>query len=310
MTTIHTIEDLIRVLDENPQWAEALRARLLTRELLELPETVAALAATVAELSREFREFAKTTGDRLSSLEEGQQELRADVTELRADVTELRADVNELKIGQQELRADVNELKIGQQELRTDVNELKIGQQELRTDVDDLKRGQARLQDDVGFIKGRFIYDIVRGDAGVIASEMGFALAHSLTRADLMNITRTRADLMNITRTRADLMNITRLQETTDIPRGDMQSFHRADLIMQVTDSENRPHYIAVEASFTVNGRDSRRALRNAELITRFTGQPAHPALASVRSDQDIRQLFESGQLYWYEISSEDVQPE
>ena len=184
----------------------------------------------------------------------------------------------------------MNELKIGQQELRADVNELKIGQQELRTDVDDLKRGQARLQDDVGFIKGRFIYDIVRGDAGVIASEMGFALAHSLTRADLMNITR--------------------LQETTDIPRGDMQSFHRADLIMQVTDSENRPHYIAVEASFTVNGRDSRRALRNAELITRFTGQPAHPALASVRSDQDIRQLFESGQLYWYEISSEDVQPE
>ena len=276
MTTIHTIEDLIRVLDENPQWAEALRARLLTRELLELPETVAALAATVAELSREFREFAKTTGDRLSSLEEGQQELRADVTELRADVTELRTDVNELKIGQQELRADVNELK--------------IGQQELRTDVDDLKRGQARLQDDVGFIKGRFIYDIVRGDAGVIASEMGFALAHTLTRADLMNITR--------------------LQETTDIPRGDMQSFHRADLIMQVTDSENRPHYIAVEASFTVNGRDSRRALRNAELITRFTGQPAHPALAGVRSDQDIRQLFESGQLYWYEISSEDVQPE
>ena len=269
MTTIHTIEDLIRVLDENPQWAEALRARLLTRELLELPETVAALAATVAELSREFREFAKTTGDRLSSLEEGQQELRADVTELRTDV---------------------NELKIGQQELRADVNELKIGQQELRTDVDDLKRGQARLQDDVGFIKGRFIYDIVRGDAGVIASEMGFALAHSLTRADLMNITR--------------------LQEPTDIPRGDMQSFHRADLIMQVTDSENRPHYIAVEASFTVNGRDSRRALRNAELITRFTGQPAHPALASVRSDQDIRQLFESGQLYWYEISSEDVQPE
>ena len=283
MTTIHTIEDLIRVLDENPQWAEALRARLLTRELLELPETVAALAATVAELSREFREFAKTTGDRLSSLEEGQQELRTDVTELRTDV-------NELKIGQQELRADVNELKIGQQELRADVNELKIGQQELRTDVDDLKRGQARLQDDVGFIKGRFIYDIVRGDAGVIASEMGFALTHSLTRADLMNITR--------------------LQETTDIPRGDMQSFHRADLIIQVTDSENRPHYIAVEASFTVNGRDSRRALRNAELITRFTGQPAHPALAGVRSDQDIRQLFESGQLYWYEISSEDVQPE
>ncbi len=40
MTTINTIEDLIRLLDENPEWAEALRARLLTRQLMELPETL------------------------------------------------------------------------------------------------------------------------------------------------------------------------------------------------------------------------------------------------------------------------------
>ena len=32
MTTINTIEDLLRLLDENPEWVEALRARLLTRE--------------------------------------------------------------------------------------------------------------------------------------------------------------------------------------------------------------------------------------------------------------------------------------
>ena len=38
MTTISSIEDLMRVLDENPTWLEAMRARLLTRELLELPD--------------------------------------------------------------------------------------------------------------------------------------------------------------------------------------------------------------------------------------------------------------------------------
>ena len=38
MTTINNIEDLIRVLGDNPEWAEALRLRLLTRELIELPE--------------------------------------------------------------------------------------------------------------------------------------------------------------------------------------------------------------------------------------------------------------------------------
>ena len=40
-TTINTIEDLIQLLDDNPQWVQALRARLLTRELIELPESFA-----------------------------------------------------------------------------------------------------------------------------------------------------------------------------------------------------------------------------------------------------------------------------
>ena len=44
MTTINTVEDLIRVLDENPQWLEILRARILTREVLELPQRLAELA--------------------------------------------------------------------------------------------------------------------------------------------------------------------------------------------------------------------------------------------------------------------------
>ena len=44
MATINTIEDLIRLLDDNPQWVEALRVRLLTRELIELPEKFARFA--------------------------------------------------------------------------------------------------------------------------------------------------------------------------------------------------------------------------------------------------------------------------
>lgn len=46
MTTINTIEDLIRLLDENPEWVEALRARLLTRELVEMPQTLARFVET------------------------------------------------------------------------------------------------------------------------------------------------------------------------------------------------------------------------------------------------------------------------
>ena len=38
MATINTIQDLLRLLDENPERVDALRARLLTQELLDLPE--------------------------------------------------------------------------------------------------------------------------------------------------------------------------------------------------------------------------------------------------------------------------------
>ena len=37
MTTINTIEDLARILRDQPTWAEALRALLMTQELLDLP---------------------------------------------------------------------------------------------------------------------------------------------------------------------------------------------------------------------------------------------------------------------------------
>ena len=36
MTTINTIEDLARILRDQPTWAEALRALLLTQDLLDL----------------------------------------------------------------------------------------------------------------------------------------------------------------------------------------------------------------------------------------------------------------------------------
>ena len=48
-TTIDTIEDLVRILDDHPEWLEALRLRLLTRELIEMPQRLAEFAASTNE---------------------------------------------------------------------------------------------------------------------------------------------------------------------------------------------------------------------------------------------------------------------
>ena len=56
------------------------------------------------------------------------------------------------------------------------------------------------------------------------------------------------------------------------LPRDIGRSFRNADLVIQATDGADA-RYIAMEVSFTADRRDCNRAVRNAELITRFTGK-------------------------------------
>lgn len=57
-----------------------------------------------------------------------------------------------------------------------------------------------------------------------------------------------------------------------------------------------------MEASYTVNGRDTDRALRNAEILTRLTGKPAQAVVAGYRLDDRVRARVESGKVYWREL--------
>ena len=90
MTTINDISDLIRILRDDPAWAEAVRSVLLSQELLRLPEEVAAL-------TRAFREHAETTNRRLESLEKGQDELRQGQAQLQTTVDRLESTVNGMR---------------------------------------------------------------------------------------------------------------------------------------------------------------------------------------------------------------------
>ena len=76
MTTINDIVDLLRIIREQPEWADALRGALLGQELLELPQL--------------FAEFVAVVDKRFTALE-------SDVAELKSDVAELKGDVAELK---------------------------------------------------------------------------------------------------------------------------------------------------------------------------------------------------------------------
>ena len=70
MTTINTIEDLARILRDQPTWAEALRALLLTQELLDLPGRF----DRFVEAQREFNQAQQKANEAQQKANEAQQE--------------------------------------------------------------------------------------------------------------------------------------------------------------------------------------------------------------------------------------------
>ena len=117
MTTINDISDLVRILRDDPAWAEAVRSVLLTQELQSLPERF----DRFVELTRENNELVNRRLERLEEgqqrLEERQQRLEEGQRRLEREIETLKTDVGTLKGSDTERRARENILNIAKDEL-------------------------------------------------------------------------------------------------------------------------------------------------------------------------------------------------
>ena len=234
MTVIHTTDDLIRLLNENDEFRQAVRRHVLSDELIQLPEQLAKFETHVESFIGEQRQFNQ-------------------------------------------------EQRQFNQRMETEISELRQFNKEQR-------RFNQRMENSIGELRGNTARQVVSTHFIEIAEGMGFRCKGILMRADLVQM----------------LIH----SERDDIPHGDRQSFFRADLVVEATDSDGAMHYIAVEASYTADQRDTSRAQRNAALLTRFTGHPAHAAIASVRNVHEIQSLIDDGTVYWHTLTPDDFTPD
>ena len=242
MTTINTIEDLIRLLDENPQWVEALRARLLTRELIELPE--------------KFATFAQESNQRFERME---QQLATFAQE------------SNQRFEQKQQQFRQVEMQIAQMNQR-------LGRVEHHV---------SRTEVDLGYLRGAHARSSAFQIADIIARDMGLRRVRNVSNEELWEMTEA--------------------ADVSDLTSGDLRSFRHADLVMETTDPKGQPRYVAAEISFTVNGRDTTRAIRNARLLTAFTGIAAAPVVIGVHRDDRVHDVIESRQVHWYHLSDDDL---
>ena len=183
----------------------------------------------------------------------------------------------------QRIETSVGELQATTARLETSVGELQATTARLDTSM-------ARLETSVGELKGNTARYVVGVLFGEIAAQLGFTFKNTLSRQQLGQMIGP--------------------QGHTDVDSGDRQSFIRADLVVIADDAAGNTHYVAVEASYTGDARDTARARRNAELLQRFTGCPAHAMVASVHNDQDIEAEIDAGDVHWYALNPDDFVPD
>ena len=90
-------QEFLDFLDSNPEYLHDMRVRLLTPDLIALPEQFAQMVATLAELTERFTAFAEATGQRLTGIEQDLATLKEDVATIKEDVGTLKSDVATLK---------------------------------------------------------------------------------------------------------------------------------------------------------------------------------------------------------------------
>ena len=239
MVVINTTEDFIRAMDENPSWLEAVRSRVLTRELIELPAR--------------FAEYTRANDARMDAFERS---------------------LNDFK----ELFA---------RESRTNREQFAI----MFARQDALDRRMGRFEQDMARFRARHVSQTVRGDSEFVAEKLGCEKVKTLSRDELTAIVRA--------------------ADTSGIPANDLLSFRRADLVMEAVRVETgETCYIAVEISYTVNGRDTSRAIRNAGFLRRFTGKDALAVVAGVRKDNRVDEDIAANGVAWYELDEEELETE
>ena len=146
-----------------------------------------------------------------------------------------------------------------------------------------------RTEDTLGVLKGNAARTLLRDHHETILDLLGLDFARTLARDDLTRLVRNSG-------------------RASEIPFGDRRSFYAADLVIEGIDAAGNAHYVAAEAAFTADSRDTHRAIRNAAFLHEFTSNGTTAVVASVNNDHEVQEMVDSGQIQWLQLDEREMQ--
>ena len=172
--TIRTVEDLIRVLEEHPEWRERLLAVLLGQEFLQVPARLDRIEAVLERLVESHEQLWQSHRQLLEShrqlleshqqlweshrqLQESHQQLWESHQQALARLDRLETIVQQLLESHQQLWESHRQLQESHRQLLESHQMLVAEVRELRQTVEQLVNWMQRLDTDVGKLKGKVL---------------------------------------------------------------------------------------------------------------------------------------------------------
>lgn len=290
-TQVDTMQDILRILRDEPELLAQLRALLLTEELLALPAKVAELTVELREFvaeqrelnreqqefNREQRELNRKQEERNARLDQTIVELTSELREFIAEQRERNAHFDQTIAELQQFNREQRELNREQKQLNTaiiarldrleaDMSEAKADIRELKTDMTDVKSTLSTIQGHVGNLIGE------KAERRVCANIGNLLHQHSGLDLGLITVLKSNSGPTDPA-TELRLADARRAQR---ISREEYQDLHLSDLIVQADDlTDGAELYLAVEVSRTLNQYDISRIERRARLLGQAMNAPA-----------------------------------
>ena len=301
MTTVS--DDILRRLREDSEFRAEMRRELLTQELLDLPQR--------------FAEYTQATDRRLDVLTENVNTLTLRLDALTQRVDDLTQRLDALIERVDDIDRRLIALTKTVDELAQSVREFKEAtEKQFAIVIERLDRQHEMYRqqhEDMGRFRGNYAIDTAKRNeaniAGLIARLRGM---RRLMMRSLSEIERNELVVM--------------LEESDEEELGVSENigltFRAGDIIAEITErrSDERKFYLAVEASYTGQPRDVKRATDHAKLLRSVTGLDAYAVVAGIRAAPTIQNtvIYDAGEfvesryenaVLWYQIREEDLDP-
>jgi polyhydroxyalkanoate synthesis regulator phasin len=258
--TVQDFPDLLRLLEQHPEWQAEMRRHVLTEELLELPALV-----------RRLTEAQTRTDEQLAILT-----ARVDALTEQGVVLTSRVDALTVRVDDLTVRLDALTARVDDLTSRVDA---------LTVRVDALTEQVARLTEQVGRLVARMDVLTARVDANTgellefrYERRAGAYFSPMARRIQVLNHSAL-ADLLD------DALDAGRITES------ERREVLRSDLVvMGQRRTDREPVYLVVEISMGVGIDDIQRAIVRAGIMAQL-GRPAIPVVAGQRIDPEPAEL-------------------